>query len=126
MAEGRGISEAPMHEYSIVQALMTQVEAQARSRQAVAVHRIAISIGEMSGVEPELLEAAFEVVRPQTICEAATLDIRRVPARWVCGACGAEVPTGGTLRCAACGGIARLASGDEMMLEQIELEVGDV
>ena len=115
-----------MHEYSVVQALMAQVEAQARSRQAVAVHRIAISIGEMSGVEPELLEAAFEMVRPQTICEAASLEIRRVPARWICGACGAEVPTGGALRCTVCDGVVRLASGDEMMLEQIELEVGDV
>jgi hydrogenase nickel incorporation protein HypA/HybF len=115
-----------MHEYSIVQALMEQVEAQARSRGAIAVHRVSVSLGEMSGVDPDLLASAFEMVRERTICDAATLDIRRVPARWVCSACGAHVAAGGPLRCGACQGLARLAAGDEMMLEQLELEVGDV
>ena len=105
---------------------MEQVEAQARGRGAIAVHRVSVSLGEMSGVDPDLLASAFEMVRERTICDAATLDIRRVPARWVCSACGTDVPVGGPLRCPTCDGLARLAAGDEMMLEQLELEVGDV
>jgi hydrogenase nickel incorporation protein HypA/HybF len=115
-----------MHEFSIVEALMEQVEAQARGRGAVAVHRVAVSVGEMSGVDPDLLASAFEIARVDTICGGAMLDIRRVPARWVCAACGSDVPSGGALQCRACDGIARLAAGDELMLEQLELEVADV
>jgi Zn finger protein HypA/HybF involved in hydrogenase expression len=33
------------------------------------------------------------------------------------------VPAGAVLRCAACGAPARLVSGDEIVLEQIEMEV---
>ncbi len=40
-----------MHEYSIVQALVERVDAEARARGATAVHRLSVSIGELSGVE---------------------------------------------------------------------------
>jgi hydrogenase nickel incorporation protein HypA/HybF len=115
-----------MHEYSIVQALMAQVEKQAAAHGAVAVHRVAVRIGELSGVEPDLLSSAFEMVRDRTVCSTATLDIRRVAAKWVCRQCGSGIAGGGVLACPACGGTARLAEGDEIVLDQLELEVGDV
>ena len=115
-----------MHEYSIVQALMARIEEQAGAHGALAVRRVAVRIGELSGVEPDLLASAFELVRECTICGTATLDIRRVAAKWVCRRCGAEIPAGGRLQCAACGGAAKLAQGDEIVLDQLELEVGDV
>ena len=115
-----------MHEYSLVQALMAQIEQQAGAHGAVAVHRVSVRIGELSGVEPDLLSSAFEMVRERTICHAATLAIERVAAKWVCRQCGAAIPAGGPLRCATCGGVARLAQGDEIVLNQLELEVGDV
>jgi hydrogenase nickel incorporation protein HypA/HybF len=110
-----------MHEYSIVQALMARIEEQAGAHGALAVR-----IGELSGIEPDLLASAFDMVRERTICGTATLDIRRVAAKWVCRRCGAEIPAGGRLQCAACGGAAKLAQGDEIVLDQLELEVGDV
>jgi hydrogenase nickel incorporation protein HypA/HybF len=115
-----------MHEYSIVQALMARIEEQVGAHGAVAVHRVSVRIGELSGVEPDLLASAFDLVRDGTSCGGATLDIRRVPAAWECRACGAGIPAGGPLRCASCGGAARLARGDEIVLDQLELEVGDV
>lgn len=115
-----------MHEYSIVQALMERIEEQARAHRAVAVSRVSVRIGEMSGVEPDLLTTAFDLVREKTICDAATLHVTRVAARWVCRACDGDVAAGGVLRCGRCGAPARMAEGDEIVLEQLELEVADV
>ena len=44
-------------------------------------------------------------------------------AAWGCPACAASIPAGAVLRCAACGASAKLLSGDEIILEQIEMEV---
>jgi hydrogenase nickel incorporation protein HypA/HybF len=115
-----------MHEYSIVQALMGHIETQARARGALAVTRVAVRIGEMSGVEPDLLQTAFDLVRERSICSGATMEITRVAARWACRACGAAIGGGGVLRCGACGSPARLVEGDDIVLEQLELEVADV
>ena len=112
-----------MHEYSLMLALMERVEQEAASRRAVAVHRVRIRIGELSGVEPDLLESAFSIVRERTICEHAVIEITRVPAQWECSRCQAPLAAGGLLQCAACGAPARLTRGDEILLEQVELEV---
>ncbi len=112
-----------MHEYSLMLALLERVEEEAKARQAIAVHRVRIRIGELSGVEPDLIESAFEIVRGGTICESAALEIDRVAARWECAACGRPVARGERLQCDACASPARLVSGGEILLGQIELEV---
>ena len=48
-----------MHELSICQALLDQVENVARDHGARRVSRVALRIGALSGIEPELLEHAF-------------------------------------------------------------------
>ena len=112
-----------MHEYSIVQALIDRVAAEARARGAVAVYHLEVSIGELSGVECELLATAFETFRAGTVCAGAELTISRVPARWRCPRCAAPPAAGGPLRCPACGAGLRLEGGDEILLERIEMEV---
>lgn len=112
-----------MHEYSIVQALVEKVEAEAAARGAVAVERVHVTIGELSGVDIELLLTAYLTFRDRTICERAPLEIRAVPARWRCAACRAPIARGAVLRCPGCGGAAALAEGDEILLERLELEV---
>lgn len=112
-----------MHEYSIIQALLDRVETEARSRGASSVGRIRVALGELSGVDPELLASAFEAFRAASLCRGAAMEIRPVPARWVCPRCGRPLVQGEALRCQACQSPARLASGDEIVLEQIEMEV---
>ena len=112
-----------VHEYSIVQALVDRVEAEAHARQAIAVERVVVSIGELSGVEVELLRTAYETYRTRTICERAPLDVTFVPAEWVCRPCAAPVGAAGIRRCPACGGPATLQRGDEILLERIDMEV---
>ncbi len=112
-----------MHEYSIIQALVEKVEREARSRRAIAIHRLRVRLGEQSGVDPELLATAYDAFRAGTLCAEARLDIDRVPVRWACPTCSETVPAGGVLRCPRCGEPAALVEGDEIILDQIEMEV---
>jgi hydrogenase nickel insertion protein HypA len=112
-----------MHEYSIVQALVERVESEARARRAASVHRLSLRIGELSGVDVDLLTAAFVTFRERTICQSAELDVESIPARWECPRCGGDVRRGSVLQCARCGVPAELANGDEIILDRIEMEV---
>lgn len=111
-----------MHEYSIVQSLVDSVAA-AVGNQDAAVQRVDVAIGELAGVDCGLLATAFEVFREGTLCAHATLTIDRIAARWECTRCKGEVARGGFLRCPNCNAPARLATGDEIVLQRIELEV---
>ena len=115
-----------MHEYSIIQALFERVEAEAASRGATAVRRLQVRIGEVAGVEIDLLRTAFDVFRERTLCSSAELSIVPVPARWECPRCSAPMACGAALRCSACAVPARLATGDEIVLDRIEMEVPNV
>lgn len=112
-----------MHEYSIGQSLMERILDEARARGATAVHRVRLTIGEVSGIEPDLLANAFSILKDRTICRDAVLDIERVPARWECPGCGTAIAPGDVLQCPGCGEPARLAGGDEIVLAQLEMEV---
>lgn len=112
-----------MHEYSLVSALLESVENEARSRDAGAVNRIRVRIGELSGVEPDLFETAFALARIDTRCAEAELEIIQVAARWACSACDQGLAPGSVLRCPACGSPALLAAGGDLVLEQIEMEL---
>jgi hydrogenase nickel incorporation protein HypA/HybF len=112
-----------VHEYSIVGALLHQVETEALARGATSVGRVRVALGELSGVDPELLETAYRTFRERTFCRDAELQIRTVPACWVCPSCGRTFARGEALRCLPCQAPARLESGDEILLEQIEMEV---
>jgi hydrogenase nickel incorporation protein HypA/HybF len=112
-----------MHEYSIVGALVEQVERLAREQRAIAVHRLRVRIGELSGVEIDLLESAYELFREGTVCAGAELMVEPVPASWSCPRCRRGFARGETLRCPDCGVPARLTEGDEILLQRVEMEV---
>jgi hydrogenase nickel incorporation protein HypA/HybF len=103
--------------------MMARIEAEARERNAVSVRRVHVRVGELSGVDPELLASAYEIFRERTLCEGAELSIERVGAQWECVSCGGERAARGYLRCERCGGALRLVRGDEIILQQIEMEV---
>ena len=113
-----------MHEYSLIQSLVTRVESEARARRASSVHRVVVALGELSGVDPELFATAYDTFRAGTLCEGAPLEVRRVEARWSCPGCGRAIHRGQVLACDVCRVPARLApGGDEIVLETIEMEV---
>jgi hydrogenase nickel incorporation protein HypA/HybF len=112
-----------MHEYSIVQAMFDQIEAQAHARHAIAVKRVFVRIGRSAGVDVPLLKTAYDTFRVKTICDDAPLEVDEVPEVWTCPAGHGDIVPGRKLTCETCGRPARMASGDEIVLERLELEV---
>ncbi|RJQ47817.1 MAG: hydrogenase maturation nickel metallochaperone HypA [Gammaproteobacteria bacterium] len=116
-----------MHELSICQSLIRQVETLAKQHRARAIARVTVQIGPLSGVAPELLEQAFYAARAGTLAEAARLTTLHAPVRVRCEQCGAESAAAiQHLTCARCGGWrTQLISGNEMQLVSVELVGGD-
>lgn len=112
-----------MHEYSIVQSLVDSVESVAAKNGGAAVHHLYVQIGELAGVDCDLLQTAYDTFRFGTICADAPITIERIAARWECPKCGAAFARGAILRCPGCSEPARLAAGDEILLRRIEMEV---
>ncbi|MBD0373854.1 MAG: hydrogenase maturation nickel metallochaperone HypA [Pyrinomonadaceae bacterium] len=112
-----------MHEFSLIQALLRRVETEAQATNAIAVHRLSVCIGQVAGVERHLFASAYDLCRRGTICEKAELDIDYVQAKWACRVCGRDVAQGEVLSCPDCGAPARLVTGDEIVLKQIEMEI---
>jgi len=112
-----------MHEYSLIQALLARVETEAQAHRASSVSRLSVSIGELAGVEKSLFASAFDLCRCGTVCDGAELELDYVEARWACRVCGRTVARGEVLSCPDCGSPARLLTGDEIVLNRIEMEV---
>jgi hydrogenase nickel incorporation protein HypA/HybF len=114
-----------VHELSVCQALLAQVTDIAMDRGASAVQRIAIEVGPLSGIEPDLLASAFEVLRTGSCAAEAVLSIDSPTVRIRCLSCSAQsCPEPNRLVCAACGDFrTRVESGDELRLCRVELVV---
>ncbi len=112
-----------MHELSVCQSLLGQVETIARQHRARGVALIKLQIGPLSGIEADLLEHAFTIARVGTLAEEAELVLERLPVRVRCQQCGAESEVSpNELLCQACGDWhTQLISGDEMLLASLEL-----
>lgn len=113
-----------MHELSVCQGLMRQIETLAREHAARAVSKITLRIGPLSGVEPHLLQQAFPLASAGSMAEAAALVIESLPVRVRCRECGAESEAKpNQLICKQCGAWkTQLLSGDELLLASVELE----
>jgi hydrogenase nickel incorporation protein HypA/HybF len=115
-----------VHEYSIVASLIDRVQREAAAHEGARVHKLHVKIGELSGVELELLKTAFDTFRERTVCDHAELLIQMVAPMWSCPSCERTVERGAILRCDTCGRPARLTQGDEIILERIEMEAPHV
>jgi len=60
-----------MHEYSVVQALLSQCEEHAAQNNATKVTKVITKIGVVSDIETHLLQTAFDTFKEGTICDGA-------------------------------------------------------
>lgn len=113
-----------MHEYSVVQALLEQVESLAVEHRAQKVTKVVVKIGVMSGVEPHLLEVAFETFKEKSVCDGAefVMTIQLLTIR--CRACGEQHELEGSYcRCPACeSSDVEVIDGEDMFLMSLEME----
>jgi len=112
-----------MHELSVCQALIDQVARVAREQRAARVSAVHVSVGPLSGIEPQLLEQAYPLAAAGSLAEEAELCIESAPIRVYCDQCDQEsTATASRLVCAGCGNWrTKLVSGDELLLTHVEL-----
>jgi len=115
-----------VHELAVCQGLINEVERLALEYNAGRIDSIVLSIGPLSGIEPELLKRAFDIARLDSVAKDAELEIETGPVVVECRSCGAssEVQVN-CLLCSSCGDWqVNMTQGDELLL--LRLEVSDI
>jgi hydrogenase nickel incorporation protein HypA/HybF len=116
-----------MHELAVCQALVQQLQSVSAANGGGAVELVRLRIGPLSGVEAPLLRRAFPLAAAGTIADGAELLIELAQVVVQCNECGARTDAApNRMLCAACNGFkVRMVSGDEMLLESVELAIRD-
>jgi hydrogenase nickel incorporation protein HypA/HybF len=114
-----------MHELSVAQALVEQVEELAKQHGATGIHLIRVRIGPLAGIVGDMLATAFPLAAAGTIAESTRLELVESAIRVRCRTCGAETEAqANKLVCGACGDWqTEVVSGDELILETVELDI---
>jgi hydrogenase nickel incorporation protein HypA/HybF len=113
-----------MHEWSLVRALLRQLETLAEQHPHSCITQVRVRVGEFSGVEPELLKGAYQQLVPSTTMRGAELLVDSVRLEAECRNCGNrfaveqfhfECPV-------CCRSLLTICGGEELMLESVVLE----
>lgn len=113
-----------MHEYSIVQALLDLCEDEAKKAGAVKINTIRVKVGKLSGVEPDLLKAAYDVFNEESFCKGAELALQLQNVVIACQSCGKESELEAlAFTCPHCQSeLIEVKDGEELMLMSLEME----
>lgn len=86
------------------------------------ITRVVLEIGELSGVLADAVRFCFDVCARGTAAEGAILEVRAVPGRGRCRACGAEFPLDRPFGTCQCGNTdVELTAGTELRLRELEV-----
>ncbi len=113
-----------MHEYSIVQALLEQCEEHAKANNSTKITKVVTKIGKLSGVEPHLLETAFETFKEKSVCDGAEFVMNLQDLKLYCNECGKESEQREVrYQCGHCHSTdVSVIDGEEMYLMSLEME----
>jgi hydrogenase nickel incorporation protein HypA/HybF len=102
-----------VHELSVCQALIAQVEQIAAQHAAQGVKSVHLRLGPLAGVEAQLLQDAYPIACAGSVAAESVLVIDLAPLQVKCQ------------RCGQCGDYhTQVVSGDEMLLMRVELLQG--
>ncbi len=76
-----------MHEVGLMENALAIALDYAHRDRASRIHKICLRVGTLSGVEPDALRFAFDVVTKNTIADSAQLEIESTPTRCFCATC---------------------------------------
>jgi len=113
-----------MHEFSLVKGLIGQVDALRREQQADRVVSIRVSVGEFSGVEPDLFREAYQTLIEETPMRGAELQMDRVSLESRCDKCGHDFAVERfRFECPKCGSReVTIQRGEGLVLESVTVE----
>lgn len=113
-----------MHEMSLVEGILRQVEAAAQREGARRVKTVVLEIGRLAAVETDAMHFCFAAVEDKGLARGARLEIIEIPGAGLCNDCGNTVPMDEAIdTCPLCGSC-RLTptAGTEMRVKEIEIE----
>jgi len=114
-----------MHEFSLIQALLTQLETVVAENNSRRISKVVVQIGDLRQCVPEILEFAFINLALGTKAEGAQLVLEHIPVRAECKVCHREfVVQKKIFMCPHCQSTQlQLLSGKEFVLKAVELEI---
>lgn len=113
-----------MHEFSIIDSLISTVLKECRNAGFSKVEKVKISVGKASGAMPEALHFAFDILKKQTIADEASLLIEEIPVAGHCNNCQCAFTTEESFifACPYCGNNSlKINSGRELDIAEIEV-----
>ena len=118
------VGTASMHEVSIMTEAVRMAVDTAQSAGASRVLKLRLRIGTLSGVVPDAMRFAFDVVCQGTMAAGATLEIEAVPAACWCATCQTEFECADFFNeCPRCHNVSgELRRGREMEIADVEME----
>ncbi len=113
-----------MHEFSLAQAILDEVDRVRREHGGGRVKAFRIEAGELAGVETALLTGAIEMLLAGSSDEGAILELEAVPVEAHCQECGAEFRVQRfQFLCPHCGGGSlEVLRGEGLVLRDVTLE----
>ncbi|MGB4466658.1 MAG: hydrogenase maturation nickel metallochaperone HypA [Azovibrio sp.] len=113
-----------MHEMSLAEGILQQVEDTARREGARQVRTVVLEIGALASIEVEALRFCFDAVTRNSLAAGATLEIQTLPGAGWCLPCGATVPITELYdACPRCGSYqVQATAGTQMRIKEIEIE----
>lgn len=112
-----------MHEVSLMESVISLATQQAKQHHAETIHRISLDVGVASGVVPEALKFAFEIVAQRTMAESAQLEVNLIPVQCFCETCEqAFQPEGIFYECPHCHQLSwKVLQGSTLELASLEV-----
>lgn len=116
-----------MHEMGVTMEVLRAVADASAAAGATRVNSVTLTIGELADIVPDSLRFAWDALTPGTVAEGAELKIIEMAGRSVCLLCGEKFAHGKfDRRCTACESFAtQVMSGNEMMIDHIDVDVDD-
>jgi len=113
-----------MHEAALAQELVAIIQRTAEEHRVTRVHSAVLELGQLTCVDPETLEFAFQGAGKGTVAEGCQLIMERKPLIVSCPSCGREGPAEDEyLGCPGCGGVpVQVLAGREMRLVSLDVE----
>lgn len=112
-----------MHEMSVVDGILKIAVDVMKKNHCRSIKAIGLKVGEMSGVELEALNLAFDVITRGTPAEGAALRINRIPITAQCNRCQKIFRVRHyNFFCPECDGVLILKSGRELQVEYVDVD----
>jgi hydrogenase nickel incorporation protein HypA/HybF len=112
-----------MHEISLVRSLFRTLEDQLSAEELTRLQAIHLEVGVLSGIEPMLLDNAYQVLRDNSPYADVVLHVRSVPISVWCDTCEETFSvTRQRFICPTCHTASnQVRTGEELMIRQVEL-----